>query len=64
MERILPKDAARDLNLDPETVRVGLRTGRFEWGTAVKRSEDAKRWIYIIYPEAYSRLVKKQEEKS
>ena len=49
------KDAARDLKLEPETIRIGLREGKFPWGTAIK---PRKRWIYIIYPEAYERLVK------
>ena len=31
------------------------KTREISWGTAVK---PGKRWIYIIYPEAYEQLVK------
>lgn len=53
--KITVKEAAKRMGLHEETVRFGLREGRFPWGTTVKPGE---RWIYIIYPEAYEQLVK------
>ena len=38
---------ARALKVNPTTVRLGLRQGKFPFGTAVKCD---KRYSYILYP--------------
>ena len=38
---------ARALKVNPMTVRLGLRQGKFPFGTAVKCD---KRYSYILYP--------------
>lgn len=38
---------AKALGVSPPTVRYGLRSGAFTFGTAVKRKE----WVYILYPQ-------------
>ena len=54
-KKITTKEAAQALGCSVETVQIGLRKNRFEWGTALK--EYSKNWNYIIYPESFKRLV-------
>lgn len=48
MERVTTKEAARELNMDIETLQYLLRNNRLPIGYAVKRDK-AKRHAYYIY---------------
>lgn len=48
MKRVTTKEAARELNMDIETLQFLLRNNRIPIGYAVKR-EKAKRHSYYIY---------------
>lgn len=51
--KITVKDAAKRMGLHEETVRFGLREGRFPFGTAVQMKN---RWNYIIFPRKFEEL--------
>ena len=53
-ETITVQQAADALGLHVSTVRYGLREGKFPFGTALRMGE---RYRYVIYPEAFRRLV-------
>jgi len=40
------EEVARAFHKNPETIRAGLKQGRFPWGYAIETSDD--RWSYII----------------
>ncbi len=48
MERVTVKQAARELNIDADTLRYQLMKGKLQIGYAIKR-EGKKRSVYIIY---------------
>ncbi len=48
MERVTTKEAARELNMDVETLQFLLRNDRIPIGYAVKK-EKATRYSYYIY---------------
>lgn len=52
--KITVKDAAKRMGLHEETVRFGLREGRFPFGTAVQMKN---RWNYIIFPKLFEEMV-------
>lgn len=56
--KITVKDAAKRMGLHEETVRFGLREGRFPFGTAVQMKN---RWNYIIFPRKFEELYGKGE---
>ena len=45
MDRIAVTGAARRMGITPQALRMGLRSGRFPFGTAVKME---RRWVYYI----------------
>lgn len=45
---MLVSEAAKKLGMNTQTLRLALRQGRFNFGTAVKTSEN--RWTYYINP--------------
>ena len=47
-ERVTPKQAAKELNMDVESLHFLLRDGSLPIGHAFKR-EGKKRYTYIIY---------------
>jgi len=47
-ERVTPKQAAKELNMDVESLHFLLRDGSLQIGHAFKR-EGKKRYTYIIY---------------
>lgn len=52
MERIAVTEAARRMGITPQALRIGLRSGRFPFGTAVKME---RRWVYYISRERFER---------
>lgn len=44
------QQAAKLLKIDPETLRVGLQLGAYDFGVAFKRP-GAKKYTYVIYEE-------------
>ena len=48
--------AAKIMDINPQTLRIGLQRGRFPFGTAVQR----KRWVYWINTEAFIRCMRGQ----
>ena len=48
MERVTVKQAARELNIDADTLRYQLMKGKLQTGYDMKR-EGKKRSVYIIY---------------
>lgn len=45
---MLVSEAAKKLGMNTQTLRLALQQGRFNFGTAVKTSEN--RWTYYINP--------------
>lgn len=45
---LTPKQAAKIIGKDPDYIRVGLRLGRFDFGSAVPPREGGKNWSYNI----------------
>lgn len=45
---MLVSEAAKRLGMNTQTLRLALQQGRFNFGTAVKTSEN--RWTYYINP--------------
>ncbi|MDO4495199.1 MAG: hypothetical protein Q4B62_05350 [Clostridiaceae bacterium] len=50
LKKVTTQTAARYLNMDDVTLRIGLQRGAFPFGTAFKGNND--RYIYDIRPEA------------
>ncbi len=48
IETMTPYDAGRILKKNAETIRAGLRQGRFPFGTAIPPEEEGGNWNYII----------------
>jgi hypothetical protein len=48
--------AAEIMNINPQTLRIGLQRGKFPFGVAIKR----KRWVYWINTEAFIKYMKGQ----
>lgn len=46
MEKVSLPEAAKQMGIDPQFLRVALQKGVFSFGVAVKR----KRWAYYINP--------------
>ncbi|MBQ6945393.1 MAG: hypothetical protein IJN43_13860 [Ruminococcus sp.] len=53
------EDVARMSGHSPQTIRLGLRLGIFDFGTAFKR-EGSENFTYIIYPEKVYELYGKR----
>ena len=51
-ERLTVEEAAGIMGVSPMFLRIGLRNGRFPFGTAVKFD---KQWRYYINPERFRR---------
>lgn len=52
MPKISVTEAAARMGITPMALRMGLRHGRFPFGTAVQMS---KRWVYYISRERFER---------
>lgn len=48
------EEAAKMTHTEAQSIRIGLRQKRFEWGDSFQKSEGS-RWSYIIYPVAFYR---------
>jgi len=47
-------EAAAIMQIHPQTLRIGLQRGQFDFGTAIQR----KRWVYWISTERFIRYMK------
>ena len=54
--KILIKDIAKALGVSPETVRVGLQLGMYEFGTAFKKP-GRQNYTYTLYPKKCEELI-------
>lgn len=54
------EEAAKIIKASPQTIRVGLQQGIFEFGVALKRPE-SNRYTYVIYPERVYDLYGRKE---
>ena len=54
MPRVSVVEAAARMGITPMALRMGLRHGRFPFGTAVQMS---KRWVYYISRERFERYM-------
>ena len=61
MKRITTQMMAEALGMPPQTIRVGLQAGAFEWGTCFKPK--GKNYTYVIYPEKVKNLVPEKYQK-
>lgn len=48
VETLTPYEAGKILHKNAETIRAGLRQGRFSFGTAIPPEEPGGNWNYII----------------
>ena len=49
VETMTPSQVAKILHTNAETIRVGLRMGRFPFGYAIPPKKEGKgNWVYII----------------
>lgn len=48
VERLSPIEASKILGTNPETIRVGLRSERFNFGSAIPPQKKGGKWNYII----------------
>lgn len=48
VETMTPEEAGRLIHKNAEYVRAGLRTGRFDFGSAVPPKEKGGKWNYNI----------------
>lgn len=48
VETITPVEAGAILGKNQETIRAGLRQGRFDFGTAIPPKKPGGNWNYII----------------
>lgn len=48
VETITPYEAGKVLGKNQETIRAGLRQGKFPFGTAIPPEEPGGNWNYII----------------
>lgn len=53
-KRLTVERAAAQMGVTPQFLRMGLRAGRFPFGTAVKMD---KRWSYYINPARFQRYM-------
>lgn len=53
---MLVSEAAKQLGMNPQTLRLALQQGKFPFGTAIRTSE--KRYVYFIHEQ---RLIKYME---
>jgi hypothetical protein len=66
-QKITVPEAAKIMGVTPMFLRIGLRNGKFPFGTAIKFR---KRWSYYINPERFEKwmagedLGKEEEERS
>lgn len=54
INRISPKEAAKFLGMNHNTVRLGLQQGVFPWGYAIRTSEN--RWVYFINAKRFAEI--------
>lgn len=54
------EDVAKMAKTSPQTIRLGLQQGVFDFGVAFKRP-DSNRYVYIIYPEKVYKLYGRKE---
>ena len=47
------EEVAKILHKEAQSIRLGLRQKRFEWGDAFQ--SEGGRWSYVIYPAAFYR---------
>ena len=51
-------EAAARMGITPQALRMGLRHGRFPFGTAVKME---RRWVYYISRERFDRWMRGED---
>jgi hypothetical protein len=56
MEKIKINDVATALGVSPETVRVGLQLGMYDFGIAFKKP-GRQNYTYVLYPAKVAELV-------
>lgn len=60
-KKITIEEASEISGIPQQTLRIGLRNGKFDFGTAFKLKEGSKRWKYIIYPSKFYECFQKKE---
>lgn len=48
VETITPYEAGKILHMNAETIRTGLKSSRFPFGTAIPPKKEGGNWNYII----------------
>lgn len=48
VEKLTPIEASKILGTNPETIRAGLRSERFNFGSAIPPKKPGGKWNYII----------------
>lgn len=61
MKRITPTMMAEALGIPPQTIRVGLQAGAFDWGECFKPT--GRNYTYVIYPDKVAPLVSEKYKK-
>lgn len=57
-KRLTPYEAGKELGMNAESVRAGLRQGRFPFGTAFQGKSG--RWNYLIIPNKFYEFIGKE----
>ena len=57
MEKISINQAAEMLGIKPQTLRVGLRLGKFPFGPGYKTSDKNNNYTYVIYAKKFKEYV-------
>jgi len=47
-DKLTPIEVGKIIGANAETVRAGLRSGRFQFGTAIPPRKEGGKWIYNI----------------
>lgn len=61
VERMTPYQVGKVLHTNAETIRAGLRQGRFPFGTAIPPEKPGGVWNYIIIKSKFLEYLGKRE---
>lgn len=62
MKKIPLGAVARSLGVSDNTLRAGLRQGKYPFGTAFKSKEDNRTYVYVLYPKKVQEYIGEIEE--
>ncbi len=61
IERMTPSEVGKILHTNAETIRAGLKTGRFPFGYAVPPKDGKGNWSYIIIKSKFLECIGERE---